>query len=535
MNDALIYKKRLEGIASLIFLLSCIVFRVRIGNIGMGYMLTCFMMYEVMWVIFGERISDVLGRLIRSRLSKNKFRTAGLIWRYGLSMNFFTGLFGSVLIGALGSFLVKSVFRIEHSLWIVWIFALLFGLRLMTETVSGYLSSRKNTIVFSGISSIIRQIALMVFGNICISLIAGYGEKVSALLKQDDISAVYACLGIGISAVISELLTLVFVLFLKLAPRQKDTDYDDDVFHRRDNTGNVFLMIWKSRIFETLSGLFTIVPYVIAVFVFYKKTEDPYVCVENLGLMGMTVLIPSLLFCFFGYSMLLSLVSEISSNLRHNQMRYARNIFQTGFHLCFIYGSFGCIYMIAQSALLSKLFGESNVEATGRLLILGSFITLTMLASFFVMRLLIQGGLIYLTYLVQIPADIIFLISFFIITSRGRELTLSFAIALLIHYVCKFVGYLILALVKLDMSIDPISNVFVPVLVAAVVCILNVFISKMISPHLGTVFTLIISFLEMAVLYLVILLLGRNFKDTELKYLPAGRFVTMLGQTLHVL
>ena len=39
----------------------------------------------------------------------------------------------------------------------------------------------------------------------------------------------------------------------------------------------------------------------------------------------------------------------------------------------------------------------------------------------------------------------------------------------------------------------------------------------------------------MAILYLVILLLGRNFKDTELKYLPAGKFVTILGQTLHVL
>ena len=535
MNDALVYKKRLEGIASLIFFLSCLVFRIRIGNIGMGYLLTCFMMYEVMWVVFGERISEVVGRLLRSRLSKSKYRSARLIWHYSLSMNSFTGFIGFIIIGFLGSYFIKKVFFIDHALWILWIFALIFGLRLVTETISGYLCGRKNTIVFSGISALIRQIAIIVLGNICISLISGYGQKVTALLKQDDLKAVYACLGIGISAVIAELVTLVFLLVIKLAPKQKEYDYDDDIYRRKDNTGNVFLMIWRSRIFEMVSSLLVIFPYVLTVFVFFRKSSDPIVCAEQLGLAGVTVVVPSLLFCVFGYSMLLSLVSEVTNNFKHNMMRYARNIFQTGFHLSFIYGSFGCIYLIAESSLISKLFGESTPEITSKLIIFGAFITLIMLASLFIMRLLIRCGLLFLTYLVQIPADVIFIIIFLVLVSRGKEPAVSFAIALLVHYICKFIGYLILALVKLDMSIDPISNIFVPVLVAAVVCILNVFVSKFIAPHLGVVFTLFISFLEMVVLYVIILLLGRNFKDNELKYIPGGKFITILGQTLHVL
>jgi hypothetical protein len=85
------------------------------------------------------------------------------------------------------------------------------------------------------------------------------------------------------------------------------------------------------------------------------------------------------------------------------------------------------------------------------------------------------------------------------------------------------------------MNLDPIGNMFVPMVVSAVVCVINVFLAKVIAPHLGSLFTLLISFIEMALIYLVILLLSRNIKENEIEYLPGKKLITILAQTLHVL
>ena len=535
MNDALIDKNRLEGISSLIFLVSCLVFRIRIGNIGIGYLLTCFMFYETMWVIFGDRISDVVGKILRSKLSKNKFKSAGLVWRYSFSMDFFTGILIFLIMGLAGSYMIKDVFKAGHGFMLIWIFAGLLFLRLMSETIGGFLCSRKSYVSTFGVSYIIRQIGILVFGNIAVSLISSYGEKVSLLLKQDDISALYSCFAISLSALLTEMIVFIFLLVMKLASKQKNSDFDEDLFQRRDNTGNVFVMVWKRRIFEVISQILVILPFAFGIFLVYFKSEDQYQALSGLGLLCVTVIIPGLIFAYFGQLMLMPLVFETTSNIRQNKMRPARNIFQTGFHMCFIYGSFGCMYLIAEGKILSLLFSESAEESILKFIVFGALISVLIVPSLYIQKLLIHNGYILYAYLVQIPSDIIFIITVNIMTKRSGDVVFSFAVSLFITFICKFIGYLVLALIKLDMSIDPVSNVLVPVLVAAVVCVLNVFISQMISPHLGNIFTLIISLVEMVVFYVIILLLGRNFKENELKYLPGGRFINSLGQTLHVL
>ena len=193
------------------------------------------------------------------------------------------------------------------------------------------------------------------------------------------------------------------------------------------------------------------------------------------------------------------------------------------------------MYLIAESSIIATLFEGEAKELASKLLVYGGFSTLFMLASLFMLRLLVMNGLTILTYFVQIPADVVFVLIMFFSMKKASDVTIAFSLALMIQFIIKFIGYLLLAVVKMEMNIDPISNVLVPVLVAAVVCVLNVLISKVVSPHLGNIFTLLISFVEMVILYLIILLLSRNFKETELNYLPASKFVMSLGQTLHVL
>ena len=535
MNEALLDKKRLDGLSLIILLSAAIVFRFRVGNIGMGYLLTCFMLYEALWVFFGENYSEVLGRILRSRYQKSKYKSARIIKRYASSMTYFEAVLGGIVIAALGSYFIKSVFKINHSFYLIWFFGIIFAVRLISENIGGYLCSKKSSIRLYAAISVVRQILIAVFGNIFISVLSGYGSKIAALYKQDDFAALYSCIGICASAILAELIVLILVLVMKLLSGKGDSDYDDDYFQKKDNTGNVFLMIWQRRIFDVLNTLFMIFPFVFGVFLLYQKSADKYLAAENIGLFGGSVLFPGIIFCILGYMFTLPIMGEITLNLRQSKMRYAQNHFQTAIHLCFIFGSFGCAYLIAESGIIASMYDESIRAVVSKLIVYGAFLTLTMLASLFMLRLLVANGLTLLTYFVQIPSDVIFVIVLSIALKKNPEMSIAFALALLISFICKFVGYLIVSIVKLEMNLDPIGNMFVPMVVSAVVCVINVFLAKVIAPHLGSLFTLLISFIEMALIYLVILLLSRNIKENEIEYLPGKKLITILAQTLHVL
>ncbi len=62
----------------ILLFVSCVVFRSQVGDIGIGYLITAFFMYEMLWIVFGKNVSDTVGRIIRAKISKGKTRSARL-------------------------------------------------------------------------------------------------------------------------------------------------------------------------------------------------------------------------------------------------------------------------------------------------------------------------------------------------------------------------------------------------------------------------------------------------------------------------
>ncbi|MBR1862113.1 MAG: hypothetical protein IJ796_09710 [Lachnospiraceae bacterium] len=534
MNEKHAEKNRLEVFSAVIFLISCIVFRMRTGDIGLGYMLVCFVFFEAMWIVFGRRVSDAVGNILWGRYLKQKFKSARLIWRYSLSMNFFTGFLVMLFLAIAGSYVIRDVFGLRHSYFLILFFALYFLIKLMSETVGGHLCSRKKTSSVFGAFSVIRQTLILVLGNISISLTEIYGNKVTALLKQEDFGAVYSCIGILITAIVTEILVLTGLLGVKLLARQKEIDYDDDFYHRKDNTGNVFLLVWKRRIYEAAGDLFTLIPVIAGLFIVFLHTKDSLKTAADFGFLTVVMIVPACIVCFLGYFMLLPLVIDIYTRFRKSSMGEARRMFNTGLHLCFVYGAFGAAFLIAQMKIISGIIGPAEASAYERFIVYAAVCSVLLLPTLFVSRLLILDGYVLYTYFVKIPANVIFFVVINIAIRRAADPVRVLGASLLVFFICLFIGFIILAFTKLDMTVNPIICILIPVLDAIVVCVINVFVSKLISPHLGNVFTLLISFIEMAVLYIVLLLLSHNFKETEIKYLPAGRIVMLLGETFRV-
>lgn len=534
MTQTFAKKMQIESFAIFIFFIAAIVFRFRIGDSGVGFMLTGLVIYETMWVIFGNQISFVVGKLLKNHYSKGKYRSAGLIWKYSVYMQLIIAVLGGICIGFGGSFLLEHLFKLPHILFVAWVYALCFALRIISENIGGYLCGR-GAYGAAGFAAIIRAVGIFSLGMLFSTALSGYGNKVSGLLKQDDFVSIYGCIGIGLSMIVSEIAVLIYMMIFKLAAAKNGSDYEDDYYQRRENTGNVFLLIWGRRIFDILNYLLMFLPFVFGFAFLFYKTEDSYLSSVNAGMLFSVVIAPTALFVAFGYFMLYPLTAKTAFFMKKQQMRQARNCFETGFHICFVYGIFGASYLIAEGNILSYLFVAGGSTQISNLLVYSAFAGILFLSAMFVFRVLLNVGIGIISYFIQIPANVIFIVFINILHSRGKEMILCFVVAFLIYSAILFLGYLILSLTKLDMSLNPIGNFIVPLLVGAVCGVLNLFLSKLISPHLGNLFTAIFTFVEMLFVYITLLLLSRNFHEHELEYLPGKKFISVLGQMFHVL
>ena len=56
----------------------------------------------------------------------------------------------------------------------------------------------------------------------------------------------------------------------------------------------------------------------------------------------------------------------------------------------------------------------------------------------------------------------------------------------------------------------------------------------MLAPHIGSFVTVMVCLIISLGVYWVILLLLRSFREQEIKYIPGGRVIQMVGHAFHV-
>ena len=85
------------------------------------------------------------------------------------------------------------------------------------------------------------------------------------------------------------------------------------------------------------------------------------------------------------------------------------------------------------------------------------------------------------------------------------------------------------------MVYDPLRNILIPVISGAVNAIVVLIITNFSSAHLGNLFTVLICIPISLIVYNSILLLLRNYTDTEIGLMPFGNMLISLGQILRVM
>ena len=65
------------------------------------------------------------------------------------------------------------------------------------------------------------------------------------------------------------------------------------------------------------------------------------------------------------------------------------------------------------------------------------------------------------------------------------------------------------------------------VCIGGLVCL---FIGNSITPHLGNLLGALVSLVIALLVYIVLLLLLKNFRESELKFIPGGKYIRLFGK-----
>lgn len=534
MSQALVKKQQMEIFSIFILMISCIVFRIQVGDVGIGYMVTAVSLYETMWLIFGEHFSDIIGRIIRSKYSKGKIRQARLVWKYSILIQSVTGCIATVFFIIAGTIIMKNGFGFIHSYYLIWLLAPSFMVRMISESYCGFLVGRNYDQV-TGFAYVIRNAIIMVMGVILSMAVKEYGIKVAALLKQEDFASVYGNFGILISVFVSEIVVLVFLMIFRLSVNKRFYEYEDDYFQRQENTGNILQIVWKRRFGENLNLLLLLVPFFILMIFLNKQYDSELLFSQNLGFIINSVAAPCGLFSLIAYISVLPATAKVFLSIKKHEMRYARIAYQSGLHFSLIISFLGASYLIVFGNCIAGIFYPDRAAELSLMLVFGAVCLILFSVYLYLLKILRLEGFGFYVALMQIVLSVAY--GFILNGLLNSDILISNAvlISLIIYFAINTLLMLGFSVIKLDMSIDPVSTVIFPLICAGLSGLLNFLISKLMTPHLGYIFTCVFCFIEMLFVYLILLLFFRNFKENELEYIPGSRFIVSLGQLLHIL
>jgi hypothetical protein len=375
----------------------------------------------------------------------------------------------------------------------------------------------------------LRPLFTLGFGILFANILQTHGEKVSALLRNDDFTIMYGVAGYSIGIPLAELL-LVILLFLILLGLRHHTRFDSHGVKTVDSRFTTMRTLYASMGSSLLLKLLMSAPILISVLLIPRIGEAS----DEIGtLFGKYLVICG--WCFFiGQIIILPICAKICAYQRRQETQLAGEVLGVGIHISAVHFFFSfCIF-----TFLAVPIGQTMGKASSDLLI--SMLSFGMATVFFGgmsllfakhLRLIDKHLLVSLAYLC---ANVVFLLSallFFRILSHGA-MALVYAGVVGSAVCCAIV--LFLSIHELRPYVEPIRMFGYPAIFAIVSSLIAMLLSKVFMKIVGGFLTIILSLMIAIFLFWAGLLLSRSFTEEEWSRIPGGRFISSVGHLLRL-
>lgn len=533
MNQVEVKRQQIELFSYMIGIVTIWLLGRQIGDSGVAYLAAAMECFAFLWILLGNNITDALGKMLRSKNAKGQYKNTSRIRKGILIFQSALGAVGSIVFFFCAGPLAEGVFRMPNCTLIIQLLAPVILLHSISAVLLGYFQG-EGTQLAGAVSCILRQVFILGFGLLFSGLLRGYGAKVSKLLLQEQMTAVYSGAGFAIALSLSEIFIILFLLVLYQGSRRAYRRQSAEGMKATDSFGKTIRNLYNHMGVEIMLQLLGIFPLLAGLLFYQRSVTDTLKSAEVYGGFFGKYLLLSGIIALPLCALILPIAARAAGCVRKEEQRFAKNIFQIGVHIGVVNTLIPAALVACLSEQLAGLFGSTLTAEAAKMLRGGSFLIVFTVLGFYFSSLLMLLNRRYLVLGALGLYNVLFilLVTLFLYTGKMDIMALVYGglIAGLVY--CLVTGFFICRQFRCGYRM--LLTLAVPAAAACIVGLLGLLLGRALAPHLGNGVTSIVCVILGVVLYWIILLLLRNFKEQELGSIPGGRLIRSIGKMLRL-
>lgn len=533
MNQVEVKRHQIEAIAALIGLVTIIIWGKMLGDHGITYLMLAVETVGIFLTLTAGCLADSLGRLLRMRKAKAQYKNIKNMKRQTLILHGTLGLTGSVICAALALLFARNVFEISQMMLILLVLSPFIFLRTVTSVWQGYFLGEGSELPVA-VCAPLRQVLLLGFGCLFGNLLKNYGMKVSNLLGNDSYTAMYTGVGIAIAFCLTECFIALFLGLILLGNRSRKETLGEEGLKKTDSFVDTAGNLWNTRGMGMLIWLLTpLCLWTGAVFC-RKSMQDADVFAEHYGVfVGKYLVYNGFLMIILSLLILPGLGKSLMA-FKKADGKHARLYFQGGLTALLAHGIFWTTISCVLAEQIAGMLDAGEQTILQNYLRFGALLVILTALSLYLGYYLYQIGKTYFLLGSVGCVDIVFVIALSLLLNAGglKVDAMMYAVMIGEFVFVLLTGFMCIKFVKL--RVQWLQTVAFPLIGAAIVGLCSYFIGKFLTPHLGYGVTAFLAIILSALLYWVILLFLKTFKETQLKYIPGGNLIRQIGKILGI-
>lgn len=508
-----------------------------IGDVGNGYYSAAYEVYSFMLIISCYSLPLAVSKVVSAKISKRQYKNAERAFQCAMIFATVTGGLGFVIAELFGDYIASKFMLEPMSAMALKVLGPAILMVAIMGVLRGYFQGL-GTMMPTAISQIIEQIFVLIASIAGSYFLYQKGQKVGALLHNEDYAPSYGAAGASLGPVIGAFVGLLFLVFVFVMYRASIKNrVNKDVGGKADSYGQIFRLILLTILPVLLSTTVYNLSNIIDIRIYndvmiQKGLED--VKAYNWGVYSgkykVLINVPIAL----GNAMCSSIVPVLTGLVMRDEFRQAKEKINQALRFTMIVAIPSAVGLAVLARPIITVLFRGEIDLAVILLQIGSISVV-----FFTMSTLTNGVLQGI--------------------NRMRIPVIHACIALVIHVIFLY------ATLQMDMGIQAV--VYANILFAVVVCILNwlairkylkykqeliktFLIPTIASVIMGVIITIIYMTLRNVVGNLVILILGmavgviayfvalillKGIDEEDLKKMPGGRTVLTVAKKCKLL
>lgn len=199
--------------SQVILLSGRIVYTRILNDEGMGYYAGIYELFAFVVLIIGGGLPNAMENLVKERMRRGSFRSAGKIFKTARLTALLTGLLCAAGLILLSEWLAGEVLMEPLNNLAAAVIAPAVVFSALCGVYRGYFQGM-GTVVPTCISSVLQQVSAFAAGLAGLFVLKGYGEKAGLLVQNPSYGPLYGIVGLCAGTVAAQLLTLLFLMFV---------------------------------------------------------------------------------------------------------------------------------------------------------------------------------------------------------------------------------------------------------------------------------------------------------------------------------